>query len=449
MSSAPGWRELRWFSLCALLGALFNLSNVTVTLDVAESTCAALSRVSLFFGGLHITAWFVYTRAHAREPLTRFDRAYVGGGVLLSGLALVPGTLQTTTTFARPVPWLGVVYRDIDYTALGSVAVAYYCGSLVILIARQVRRLRRRDPDGAPLLVALGAVLVGGVHDGLATRRMLATPYVLDLSLLVLVLAVGGSIVTRFVASARKLDETVARLAATQVELVNRERLAALGELAAVVAHEVRNPLAVLFNAISGLRKAPPRSPDGERLLAIAQEEAERLREIVSDLIDFARPRSLHFAPTDLGETVRAAVHAACEERAMTDDQVALSSSDGIATFECDEKLVRQAVINLVTNALQADGRKGPVRISVDATDAGAAIVVADDGCGVDASLRERIFMPFFTTRATGTGLGLAVVQRCAEAHGGTVRVDDSVPSGARFTLSLGRPAYVARARVA
>lgn len=457
MSSAPGWRELRWFSLCALLGALFNLSNVTVTLDVPEATRAALSRLSLFWGGLHICAWFVYTRAHAREPLSRFDRVFVSGGVVLSTLALVPGLLQTSATFERPVPWLGVVYRDVDYTPLGVVAVAYYCASLVLLLARQLRRWRRGDGDGVALLVALGAVLVGGVHDGLATTRVLPTPYLLDLSLLVLVLAVGGSLVSRFLASARTLDETVARLAATQEELVKRERLAALGELAAVVAHEVRNPLAVVFNALAGLRKGPAASPDHERLLAIAQEEAERLRDIVSELIDFARPRSLHFTAVDLGEAARGAATAACEACGVGADEAKVSVSSRVGAFDCDERLVRRALVNLVTNALQAEGRRGPVEVAVDETEGGAAIVVTDDGRGVDESVRERIFTPFFTTRATGTGLGLAVVQRCAEAHGGAVDVgaasEDGADTaegtadgrrGARFTLRLARRAGAA-----
>ena len=107
--------------------------------------------------------------------------------------------------------------------------------------------------------------------------------------------------------------------------------------------------------------------------------------------------------------------------------------------LECDVRLIRQAIINLVTNALQAQGRHGPVQVSASVDeDAGQVrLTVSDDGEGVAPDIRDRIFRPFFTTRATGTGLGLAVVQRFVEAHGGTLTQHDTPGGGATFEVRL------------
>jgi signal transduction histidine kinase len=107
--------------------------------------------------------------------------------------------------------------------------------------------------------------------------------------------------------------------------------------------------------------------------------------------------------------------------------------------LECDERLVRQAIINLVTNALQATGRRGPVHVSISDGDDTVAVRVADDGDGVPEDIRERVFTPFFTRRSKGTGLGLAVVKRCAEAHGGRVTLSANGKRGAVFEFHLPR----------
>jgi signal transduction histidine kinase len=206
-----------------------------------------------------------------------------------------------------------------------------------------------------------------------------------------------------------------------------------------MVAHEVRNPLAVVFNATAGLRKATPGSSDHLHLTAIIQEEAERLRDMVSDLLDFARPRPPVFAKASLDEVVRSAVDAACAATEAPDRTVLVEAPPELAVT-CDERLVRQAIINLVTNALQAPERRGPVKVTVEAAaDASCAIAVVDDGRGVPRDQRDRIFTPFYSTRPSGTGLGLAVVRTCAEAHGGAVSVGDTAGGGATFTLRLPR----------
>lgn len=446
MSSAPGWRELRWFAVCASCAALFNLANAPITTDVSPRILALASRFNLFFGGLHAVSWIKYVAEHANRPLRRWERAWLVTGVAVSGLTLVPGLVVEDHVVARPVPWLHVSYVDSPPTTFGVALIAFYQLSVAMMFAREARRWLRGDVDARPSAIALGAVVLGAVHDGLASTDVIRSPYVLDLSLLVLVLSVGGSLTTRFVASARALVARSRDLEAAQQELVKKERLAALGELAAVVAHEVRNPLAIVFNATAGLRRAKPGSDDHVALVAIVQEEAERLRDIVSDLLEFARPRPAVLVSTPFGDLVRAAVETACRVTDGQEEDVAVAIAEGVGQVECDERLVRQAIVNLVTNALQTAERRAPVRIDVAEETGILAVRVVDDGGGVPPDLRDRIFTPFFSTRPTGTGLGLAVVRRCADAHGGEVVLRETPGGGATFELRLPRLKPEARA---
>lgn len=433
MSSAPGWRELRWFAACAAFAALFNLANLPITIPgVSLETLLIASRLNLFFGGLHAATWFVFIAAQERRPLSRFERPVVAIGLVISFLALIPGVIVENRVHPRFVTWIGVTYNDSPPTALGNVAVAYYVACVIYLFVRAIRRWRRGDLRARTQMFALGVVVFGGIHDSLATADVIRSGYVLDLSLLALVLVVGGSITTRFVADMREL-------AAAQKQLVAKERLAALGELSAVVAHEVRNPLAVVFNALAGLRRPTVNEAERGKLIEILQEEAERLRDIVSDLLEFASPRPPVSAPASLDEIVRGAVDAARSVVGSKPDDVVVETS-GRTDLECDERLVRQAVLNLVQNALQASGRTGPVRVSIGTeADNTLALRVADDGDGVPEDMRERVFTPFFSTRPKGTGLGLAVVKRCADAHHGQITLQPNGERGALFELRLPR----------
>jgi signal transduction histidine kinase len=249
---------------------------------------------------------------------------------------------------------------------------------------------------------------------------------------------VGGAIETSRTLSAKTSELERARLA-----LVERERLASLGELAAVVAHEVRNPLAIVFNALAGLRRFPRQDPDEVVLLGIIEQEANRLKRLVATLLDAVRPFELQVGPHALSVIVDNSVALATrrDERDRADVTVDVDAPEG-ATFPCDDVLLTQALSNLVSNALDAPGRSAPVRVRVTApaNPGGVRFEVIDDGEGVAEADRERIFTPFFTTRATGTGLGLALVKRIAEAHQGFVALEASPPRGARFVIELPAP---------
>lgn len=257
-------------------------------------------------------------------------------------------------------------------------------------------------------------------------------------------LAVVGNQIAVSVANAllfEDLRQSYAQLAAAQDGLVRKERLAAVGELAAQIAHEVRNPLGAILNSVSRLRQLVPPAEEARELVGIVSEESQRLARMVEDLLDFARPRAPSCRPEDLADIVRSAVEGASRAVALDRIELTLSLAEDVPRVSVDAPMIRQAVLNLLTNAVQAMSGHGRLTVRTRVEHKGLArfarIDVSDTGPGVPAELATRLFQPFFTTRASGTGLGLAVVRRLIEAHQGSAGFHSSPGQGSTFTLSL------------
>jgi signal transduction histidine kinase len=230
-------------------------------------------------------------------------------------------------------------------------------------------------------------------------------------------------------------------LECAQAELVRHERLAALGELSASIAHEVRNPVAIIFNSLTELRRLERGRADARMLLDIVEEETTRLNRIVRDLLDFVRPYEAQTRKVELGAVVRGAVEAA--RRALPEPAVRIETqlSPGEREIAIDETMFQQALLNVIVNAVQASppGATVEVRAEVVSSLSGETLrcEVTDEGVGLDPDTSGRIFEPFFTTKATGTGLGLALVRRLMDGLGGTVVAESRPTAGALFRLTV------------
>jgi len=234
------------------------------------------------------------------------------------------------------------------------------------------------------------------------------------------------------------LESTSGEVRRLQAEVIQAERLAALGEAAAVVAHEVRNPLATLTNIAQLLRQESGRTARADELLAMQQSEVSRLDRLVEDLLSFTRPLQPRLANVELTDLIRS-VTALAEPRA-TAARVRLDVDPGPQQhLHADLDQLHMALGNVLQNAIEASPQGGCVRVQVNRFDGQLSLRIEDEGAGVPAELLDRVFEPFFTTRAQGSGLGLAITNRIMKAHGGEVRVSNLASRGARFELVFGR----------
>ena len=224
-------------------------------------------------------------------------------------------------------------------------------------------------------------------------------------------------------------------------ELERRNRLAALGEMAAGMAHEIRNPLGGIQLYASMLAKDVADKPDSFLLVGKISAGVKRLESLVSQVLHFTREITANLTEIDLSVAVEQAVDLA---RGTIDARGLNCEVDGPAslTVSADSMLIGQAVLNLLLNAADATpaGGKVLVRFHAAVDVAGARqfhVIVQDSGPGIPGAILDRIFNPFFTTKDTGTGLGLAIVHRVVEAHDGTIVVTNPPEGGARFEIRI------------
>lgn len=231
------------------------------------------------------------------------------------------------------------------------------------------------------------------------------------------------------------LERSLRDLDATQERLVAQERLAAIGELAAAVGHELRNPLGVLGNIVYLLRsRLGGGDPWAAEKLRTAERELAAATFIVADLLEFARPRPPVAAPHHLPGLVDEVLSVAPPPDSV---RVETGWPAELAPVAVDRDQLRQVLLNLVTNAYEAMPAGGVVTLNAEPQPAAVRLTVADTGAGMDDETRRRLFEPFYTTKTKGIGLGLAVARRIVEAHGGALTAESRPGAGAAFTLTL------------
>jgi signal transduction histidine kinase len=230
-----------------------------------------------------------------------------------------------------------------------------------------------------------------------------------------------------------------------------RDRLAALGEMAAAIAHEVKNPLAGIEVMAGILKRQLAESEDAQSILRDIIKEAKMANAIVLEVLDFVRPIRLQVERISLSDVVRDAISMAESHVPRGEVRVEVVLPEHLAPIQGDPHQLRQLFTNLFTNAFEAMTGKGHVRLvaqqlaAEEETTAGSEthavpmiqVEVADNGPGVPADLMDRIFSPFFTTKPQGSGLGLAIVRKIVDAHDGRIDVSAPAAGGTRFRVTL------------
>jgi two-component system sensor kinase FixL len=245
-------------------------------------------------------------------------------------------------------------------------------------------------------------------------------------------IAIGGT--RRFTGILHDLSERVR----IEEQLREQTSLVRLGEMAAVLAHEIKNPLAGVRGAIQVIgTRLPPESKDALMIREIIA-RIDGLNELVKDLLLFARPPQPRLAPVNVAALVTATASLLNSDPALKDVAVSVDVHGGASpTITADTALLTIVFENLLVNGAQAMGGKGAIQVAIDVHDTVCRVVLHDTGPGIAPDVLARIFTPFFTTKARGSGLGLPTAKRLVEAHGGTILIDCPPGGGTTVTVEL------------
>jgi C4-dicarboxylate-specific signal transduction histidine kinase len=313
-------------------------------------------------------------------------------------------------------------------------------------------------PVGSLLWTALASLaycsfLSPDLHPALQEYE-LTTEGISEVAIRILFFFIAAILVNRFVVENRRqvqryqalsetLEATNRQLRQAEAEARRAERLAALGQLSAGLAHEIRNPLGVIKGSAEMLtQKVAQTNPLASELAGFISTEVNRLNSLVARFLDFARPSRLELQPLQVSAVVDRALETVQTQIPNTQVKVERHYAGGLPDVRADAQLCEQVFVNLILNAFQAmDGQPGKLCISITNDDSGGkpgvAVQFEDTGPGVPPDLREQIFNPFFTSKKEGVGLGLAIVAKIVDDHRGWIRLESDSSRGAKFRVFL------------
>jgi len=352
---------------------------------------------------------------------------------------------------------LQVSYQELEARAAALEAMRLYIANVldslssgvvtvdregIVTTANPMARRILGDCVGQPFDARLNAEIAARLGEGLLPHyfQTMQGPRPLGVHLAALTSQEGTNlgqvIVLDDLTEVRRLEEQVRRA----------DRLAALGRLAGGLAHEIRNPLGIV-RAAAQMLAAEAKTPELQEYTTVIRQEVDRVEKLIQELLDYARPRHLALQPLAIGpllEDVAARLQSyAAQRQAIITTDIA----PDLPLIPGDAERLRQCLVNLILNAVQAMPRGGSVAIRCqpsapapsagDAALAAVTIAIADQGEGIAPDDVGRIFEPFFSTKAQGAGLGLAVVQQIVQEHGGEISVSSVVGQGSTFTMRL------------
>jgi signal transduction histidine kinase len=456
MATAPGWRDQRWFAVLAFGAATYGLFNIATTAALSDAAVLVASHIQLAACFVQVWAWSRYGDTFlGRRPGPREQWA-VRALLALGAASLVPGLPYDGTVALRSVPLLGVTHKDAVSTLAGDLLFAVALAAAVPVLLRMAAAWRRGVPHAGLHAASFLAIFVFGINDALAAAGVLATPYLLDVGFMVPVAAVALSNTRRFVRDAEALHALQGRLESlveqrtrlltrTEEALHQAEKLAALGQFASGVAHEVNNPASVVSANLNYLADVPPGGtppPDARETIAESLEAMQRINALVRKLVDAGRQAA---ASAGRGVTPLLAVaeQVVAEGRARTGQRV--DHTLRVPSFlqvGVPSDVLRQILAALVSNAGDAvpPGRPGRIEVKAELSSEGRVrVTVRDDGGGLTPEAARRAFEPFFTTKpeGRGSGLGLTVARALAESHGGSLHLEPLEAGGAQAVLEL------------
>lgn len=239
---------------------------------------------------------------------------------------------------------------------------------------------------------------------------------------------VGNILILRDLGEVRTLQEEIRR----------KEKLAALGSLAAGIAHEIRNPLSSIKGLASYFGNKFAETVEDKESASVMVKEVDRLNRVISELLEFARPSELKLRPTDINEVLQHSVRLVQQDAKAKNIEIDLAKSGDLPSVLLDPDRFSQALLNLYLNAIQATDEGGVLSVrSSPSQSQDIKIEVADTGSGISPSDLNKIFDPYFTTKSSGTGLGLAIVHKIIEAHKGDIKARSEPGKGTVFTIFI------------
>jgi len=403
-------------------------------------------------------------RAVQFKAVTGTEIAFAAGGhVLASSLPRETRSgldALTTTRGVTPVSLRGEEYVMVSRPFARAGTAADPNGPTTLILRSRTERLRylstlRAGLGGALIVTLLLATVLSYAVARTMTRPLAAvTDAMRDV-------AATGDLTRKVTVQSRAWDDEDARLlgstfntltesiARFQREAAQRERLSSLGRLSTVIAHEVRNPLMIIRASLSSLRGERVSARDVREAVADIDEETQRINRIVTEVLDFAKPIRFDFAETSVNDVCRASVTAAWAGEAP--DDVRLDLAPDIPPFVTDAERLRTVLVNLLANARQAvqavaaDRTRGGVTVldepavilRTEQHDSRVVISVADRGAGISPEDLPHVFDPYYTTRRSGTGLGLPIAKNIVEGLGGTIAVTSRQTEGTTVRIEL------------